>query len=63
METASSDEAAEEEYCVLWLCFRLGSAALCWYITPAELFIRCETQDTAEFFLEARLRAGKVRAV
>lgn len=37
MLTGSSDEAAKEESWLLCLCFRLGSAALCWYITPAEL--------------------------
>lgn len=37
MVTGSSDEAAEEESCMLRLYFRLGSAALCWCITPAEL--------------------------
>lgn len=61
MVTVSNDEAAEEEYCTLRLYFRLGSAALCWYITPAELFLWCKTQDTAEFFLEAHLCAEKVR--
>lgn len=37
MVTGSSDEAAEEESCMLRLYFRLGSAALCWCIAPAEL--------------------------
>lgn len=34
---AEMNSRAEEESCLLRLCFRLGSAALCWYITPAEL--------------------------
>lgn len=49
MMTGSSDEAAEEESCTLRLYFRLGSAALCWYIAPAELVYAVKPRTQLSF--------------
>lgn len=59
----SDDETVEQAYCTFWLHFRLGSTALCWYITSAELCDGVKPKNAAQFFPSAHLCAAKVRIV